>query len=133
MARAEAKAHLAAPSGSQYQETLRLGLDKVGGQLIRWLRKRLPAGSPQISDLAYPVGAGFSNETILFRMRWNEGRAQRERDLVLRIAPGEFWSDPLEVIHPLCWSEDHFGWMERWQGSTTSRKRSSPSCARLMC
>ncbi len=43
------------------------------------------------------------------------------------------WSDPLEVIHPLCWSEDHFGWMERWQGSTTSRKRSSPSCARLMC
>ncbi len=42
------------------------------------------------------------------------------------------WSDPLEVIHPLCWSEDHFGWMERWQGSTTSPKRSSPSCGRLM-
>ncbi len=43
------------------------------------------------------------------------------------------WSDPFEVIHPLCWSEDHFGWMERWQGSTTSRKRSSASCVRLMC
>ena len=43
------------------------------------------------------------------------------------------WSDPLEVIHPLCWSEDHFGWMERWRESTTSRKRLSPSCVRLMC
>ena len=41
-------------------------------------------------------------------------------------------SDPLEVIHPLCWSEDHFGWVERWQGSATSPKRSSPSCGRLM-
>src|ERR1019366_75613 len=22
------------------------------------------------------------------------------------------WSAPLEVVHPFCWSEDHFGWME---------------------
>jgi hypothetical protein len=42
------------------------------------------------------------------------------------------WSAPHEVIHPLCWSEDHFGWMERWQGSATSRKRLLPSCGRLM-
>ena len=49
------------------------------------------------------------------------------------VATSMEWSDPFEVIHPLCWSEDHFGWMERWQGSTTSRKRSSASCVRLMC
>ena len=41
------------------------------------------------------------------------------------------WSAPLEVVHPFCWSEDHFGWMEPWQGSVTSLKRSSPSCGRL--
>jgi hypothetical protein len=41
------------------------------------------------------------------------------------------WSAPLEVVHPFCWSEDHFGWMEPWQGSITSLKRSSPSCGRL--
>jgi hypothetical protein len=41
------------------------------------------------------------------------------------------WSAPLEVVHPFCWSEDHFGWMESWQGSITSPKRSSPSCGRL--
>ena len=40
------------------------------------------------------------------------------------------WSAPSEVIHPVSWSEDHFGWNERWQGSGTSRKRSSPSCGR---
>jgi hypothetical protein len=33
------------------------------------------------------------------------------------------WSAPLEVIHPVCWSEDHFLEMERW---------ASPSCVRLM-
>jgi hypothetical protein len=44
---------------------------------------------------------------------------------------GEHWSAPLEVVHPFCWSEDHFGWMESWQGSITSPKRSSPSCGRL--
>ena len=42
------------------------------------------------------------------------------------------WSAPLEVIHPECWSEDHFGGWKRWQGSDTSRKRSSRSCGRLM-
>jgi hypothetical protein len=51
---------------------------------------------------------------------------------VLPRTAGRDWPDPLEVIHPLCWSEDHFGWMERWQGSATSLKRSSPSCVRLM-
>ena len=43
------------------------------------------------------------------------------------------WSAPREVIHPLCWSEDHFGWNERWQGSVTSPRRSSPNFGRLMC
>ena len=44
-----------------------------------------------------------------------------------------YWSAPLEVIHPLSWSADRFGWNERWPGSGISRKRSSPSCGKLMC
>jgi transposase len=42
------------------------------------------------------------------------------------------WSAPLEVIHPFCWSEDHFGWMKRWQRSVTNWKKSSPSSGRWM-
>lgn len=42
------------------------------------------------------------------------------------------WSAPFEVVHPLCWSEDQNGWSRKWPGSVTSRKRSSPSCGRLI-
>ncbi len=78
---------------------------------------------PAIVRLGDPdVKAGLQNASLTFEAIGDKP-----------VASAPLWSAPLEVIHRLCWSEDHFGWMERWQGSTTSRKRSSASCVRLMC
>ena len=64
---------------------------------------------------------------------WTQGSASNVAADIMRQFGMLQWSAPREVVHPLSWSEDHFGWNDRWQGSGISRKRSSPSCVRLTC
>ncbi|WP_306320124.1 MULTISPECIES: phosphotransferase family protein [unclassified Streptomyces] len=61
-------------------------LEAAAEALRPWLATRLGAGTAldvQIANLVYPLGAGVSNETILFDAR-TEGRVH---ELVLRVAP----------------------------------------------
>lgn len=59
--------------------------------LETWLAARHPDRRDlRVSALSRPVGAGMSNETILFRAGWRESGVETGRDLVLRIAPGKY-------------------------------------------
>jgi aminoglycoside phosphotransferase (APT) family kinase protein len=56
--------------------------------LEKWLQQRMPQASGiVVSDLSWPQGAGMSNETILFRVRWREGNVEQQAGMVVRIAP----------------------------------------------
>lgn len=63
-------------------------LAKTAQALARWLQQRMPeAEDISVSDLAWPQGAGMSNETILFRVRWKQAGASHDEGMVARIAP----------------------------------------------
>lgn len=56
--------------------------------LSQWLHARLqPDREVQVFDLAWPQGAGMSNETILMRARWTKHGQAIELGLVARLAP----------------------------------------------
>jgi len=56
--------------------------------LARWLGERLESATDvQVFDLAWPQGAGMSNETILLRARWVRHGEAMEQGLVVRLAP----------------------------------------------
>jgi aminoglycoside phosphotransferase (APT) family kinase protein len=63
-------------------------LAQLARRLVEWLGGRLPAAREiQVTNLAYPLGAGMSHETILFDALWAEqGRKQRQ-GMVVRIKP----------------------------------------------
>lgn len=67
--------------------------------------------------LAGFLGVGAASLTMFYAYAWTP--------LPLVCAPG---SDPSLML-----VRGPFGWNERWQGSVTSRKRSSRSCGKLMC
>lgn len=75
------KGDIASLVGRDFQEVAELLHDIVAG--------KLNDGQPvEIEDLEVPQGAGTSNETIMFRVRWTDsGGAEHYRGLVLRIAP----------------------------------------------
>lgn len=53
-----------------------------------WLRPRLPAARDlAVADIAYPQGAGMSNETILLRLGWREDGRDVQEGLVVRVEP----------------------------------------------
>jgi aminoglycoside phosphotransferase (APT) family kinase protein len=57
-------------------------------QLATWLKGRLQAaGDVAVLNLAYPLGAGMSHETILFDAEWDEQDALVRRGMVVRIKP----------------------------------------------
>jgi aminoglycoside phosphotransferase (APT) family kinase protein len=65
--------------------------DVVAAQLRDIVGSELAAGSPvEITNLKLPVGAGSSNETILFDAHWQGGGKMREHGIVLRIGPSDF-------------------------------------------
>lgn len=100
-----------------------ISIPKALGKKTKEVTARLGAADdlPSVEQTRQRVAAD-----ILPRLKSHidDARAQYAR---------EHWSAPREVVHPLSWSEDHFGWNDRWQGSGISRKRSSPSCVRLTC
>lgn len=63
-----------------------LGL--ASGALVSWLAERFaPAKVVEVRDLRYPVGAGASNETILFEAVVEDGGTSAVHPLVLRVSP----------------------------------------------
>jgi len=63
-------------------------LDRTREQLIRWLGGVLPrAEDIEVTDLAAPSSSGFSNETLLFDLRYREAGEPHAESLVLRIQP----------------------------------------------
>jgi aminoglycoside phosphotransferase (APT) family kinase protein len=57
--------------------------------LLAWLPSRIGSGATdvRVGNFDYPVGAGASNETILFEATWNERGEERRAELVLRVHP----------------------------------------------
>jgi len=118
-------------------------LDETRRRFTPWLADRFGVADLEVSDFAYPSGAGVSNETLLFEARWSDGGSTRTKELVLRIHPApeyqiflepEFRAqfDVLDVLHrkglvqvaEVHWYEDDpavlgrpFFVMERLQGS----------------
>ncbi len=63
-------------------------LEADGKKFEAWLRGKLPdARELNLSPLVQPTSSGFSNETLLFDLRWLEGGEKREEALVVRIQP----------------------------------------------
>jgi aminoglycoside phosphotransferase (APT) family kinase protein len=63
-------------------------LDTLAAQLADWLHARIPqATDMRVENLAYPMGAGRSHETVLFDARWSEAGRPREQSCVVRIKP----------------------------------------------
>jgi len=66
-------------------------LEADGRKFEDWLRKQLPdARKLRISPLVSPTTSGFSNETLLFDLDYEEGGEARSEKLVARIQPMGF-------------------------------------------
>jgi len=64
--------------------------DAVRTALERWFAGVFPGGDPRVGGLSAPVGAGGSNETLLFHLDVTEHGVRHRRGLVLRVAPGSY-------------------------------------------
>ncbi len=72
---------------TQVDETLTESI----GKLEAWFQQRLPnASSVNLSDTKRPQGSGFSNDTILATLSYQEDGKKHERKIVLRISPTGF-------------------------------------------
>lgn len=72
-------------------------LEETRAILSRWLGERMPeAREIALSALSHPIGAGISNETLLFGASWRENGAEQQRGFVLRFHPGshQMFLDP---------------------------------------
>lgn len=66
----------------------RRDLDETRTRLLAWLRGRLPrAQALELSALSGPTATGFSNDTLLFDLAWQEEGRRHERALVCRVQP----------------------------------------------
>jgi aminoglycoside phosphotransferase (APT) family kinase protein len=66
----------------------RRDLDDTRRRLLDWLRGRLPgARAIEVSPLAGPAATGFSNDTLLFDLAWEQDGRREERALVCRVQP----------------------------------------------
>lgn len=66
----------------------RRDLEKTRERLLDWLAGRLPrARGLSLSPLSGPAATGFSNDTLLFDLAYEQDGAQVERSLVCRVQP----------------------------------------------
>ena len=66
----------------------RRDLDQTRERLTGWLRQRLPeARALEVSPLAGPAATGFSNDTLLFELGYQQDGRRITRGLVCRIQP----------------------------------------------
>ena len=74
-------------------------LQDLAGILAGWLAGRQAGASDvEVSNLAYPRGAGQSHETILFDVTWTVAGERRTDGLVVRIKPGAFTVYPDDLF-----------------------------------
>jgi aminoglycoside phosphotransferase (APT) family kinase protein len=73
-------------------------LETLASQLSAWMRSKLSANAVELSNLAYPFGAGQSHETILFDAAWTEGGRRREQGFVVRIKPTRHIMFPVDLF-----------------------------------
>ena len=65
-------------------------LSQIQSKLIPWLQKQMPkATNLSISNMERS-GAGFSNETFLFNLDWEEGKKPKSEGMVLRCPPTSY-------------------------------------------
>jgi aminoglycoside phosphotransferase (APT) family kinase protein len=63
-------------------------MDLAKRQLAGWLAKQLPdATGMRVTHLEKPGGSGFSNDTLLMDIAYQQGGAAREENLVVRVTP----------------------------------------------
>jgi len=63
-------------------------LELTAKQLTPWLQERLPdARNLEVVGLTKPAATGFSNDTLLFDMHWDEAGETRREGYVVRIEP----------------------------------------------
>jgi aminoglycoside phosphotransferase (APT) family kinase protein len=66
-------------------------LAAVERRLVRWLERALPAAARvRVADLRSPSSTGFSSETLLFNLEYEDGAGGHREPLVARLAPSEF-------------------------------------------
>ena len=66
-------------------------LDRDRDHLTQWLEARLPgARDLQVSELKAPQSSGFSNDTLLFELSYQQDGAAHREPLVVRIQPTGF-------------------------------------------
>jgi len=71
--------------------------DDMRARLTAWLEGRMPDATRLVlSSFSHPVGAGISNETILFEAEWQESGKPVRQSYVLRFHPGthQMFLDP---------------------------------------
>ena len=70
-------------------------LEGDGKKLLEWLRAKLPDASElEMSPLEQPGSSGFSNETLLFELRYQQGGERHRDKLVARVQPVGFQAFP---------------------------------------
>ncbi|KMS51660.1 aminoglycoside phosphotransferase [Novosphingobium barchaimii LL02] len=63
-------------------------LGELAEAVAAWLSLRMPnAQAIELSNFAYPLGAGMSHETILFDATWRQGGMSSSLGMVVRIKP----------------------------------------------
>jgi len=66
-------------------------LDEARRQLGGWLQRQLPeARHVEFSEITEPQTSGFSNETLLCDIFWEEGGRPRRESVVIRVQPTGF-------------------------------------------
>lgn len=93
MAEAQADYETRNPAFRKTDVANRVGrnFDEVAAALLAIVRDRICQGTEvSIHNLELPVGAGSSNETILFDAQWSEGGKRVQKGMVLRIGPADF-------------------------------------------
>jgi len=65
--------------------------EQIRRQLLPWLARRLPqAKALELRDLRSPSDTGFSSDTLLFELHWEQAGEKHQRRLVARIQPRGF-------------------------------------------
>jgi aminoglycoside phosphotransferase (APT) family kinase protein len=75
-------------------------LDLARKQLLEWLSGRLPGASDlRIENLRGPEATGFSSDTLMFDLHYQEDRQEQQRGLVARIKPTFYQVFPEYDLH----------------------------------
>lgn len=71
--------------------SVEIDLEQRQASISQWMRSRLPgAENIEVSNLLRPEGSGYSNDTMLADLSYDEGGVKHSERIVLRISPTGF-------------------------------------------